>query len=269
MQFFLALRRFRALQVLTVGAGVGALVSGALAQTYGVEYPEAAAYFRLIALIYGLGVIVLPLLQALLDARIDGQRASERVETLVVVNAATLPIVNRLATIGALPQPQRAAHAEAVREACLASALRMVGAEDGRASYYRVSGSNGSRAMQNPMTRSGKRLDTPTTRFVEGESLNREVWPLIDEGDGSYYPDLRRDHPTSWPTDYTPAFQCFISVGVRAGDVVFGMLTINSLKPRRLTTEDFATMQVLGALLATAEAMCEGTTGLNRIRATR
>lgn len=126
--------------------------------------------------------------------------------------------------------------------------------------------------MENPITEPGIRTDAPTTSFVEGEVLNNEVWDLVDQGKGVYFPSLRKERPASWPQGRRvklPVYKTFISVGVMAGSVGFGLITINALRARQLTSEDFRMVTLLAQMLAMAEALCLGTQGLNRLRASQ
>jgi hypothetical protein len=257
-----------------------AAVTAVLALVFGGLAANAASGdlnvpgWHLTALILGIGTIVLGLLQKILEAPVaralNVVEAEAREDTLTLVNGSLLPLADRLVRIASLPQPKRRSQIEAMREACVASALGVVGASKKRATYFLVSrNAGGQRQMTPHTTRGSQRTDSATTVFNEGEALNSEVWDLADHADAIYFPDLDDDRPESWPADYVPVYKTFISVGVGVLDqppIAFGLLTINAIAPSSFSLEDVASLRVIAKILATAEALCAGTQQLNAAR---
>jgi hypothetical protein len=94
------------------------------------------------------------------------------------------------------------------------------------------------------------RTDEFTTGFVEGSGVSENVCELIDHSDDAQLvTDIAVDAPAGFDTTQSRDYRSYVSVPVRAADVAFGMLTINSIEAAGFTEEDAAAMRVLARLL--------------------
>jgi hypothetical protein len=92
------------------------------------------------------------------------------------------------------------------------------------------------------------RARRPTTTFVEGTALGDEMLRMVDDRESRRNEDVTVTPPPGFrgPKDY----RTYIATSVAAGDLVFGMLTIDAPEPRSLTDDDEALMRLLAQLLA-------------------
>ncbi len=125
-----------------------------------------------------------------------------------------------------------------------------------RAIYFPVAGTVGARTIGANITHSSRGVESPTLELEETSDPKNEIWRLIDTGRSVYYRDLRKERPAGWGEERSGKFQTFISVGVRAKNVGYGLLTIDALEPSHFTAEDHSSMEVLAQFLAAAEALC-------------
>ena len=112
----------------------------------------------------------------------------------------------------------------------------------------------------------GTRTDPGTQEFLEGSGVNQGVWTLLDQGGAVLVLDIEKDGPDDFHRGAGKAYRTFISAGVRANDVPMGLLTVNAEQPGQLDGTDVAMVRVLAHLLGAAEALGEGTMGLNALR---
>lgn len=183
--------------------------------------------------------------------------SAERIRTRINMNGRLQGAVRLVQGMAASNQAARATDLPKVQTAIVSYALGLVKAPQPRATYFRIVLGSSPRRMEPLFADSTDRTDETTTVFTEGIGDDQGVWAIVDGGEAAFERDEERPGKP---------YRTYISVGVLAGSVPVGMLTINALEPGDLDETDVAMMNVLARILGTAEALGLGTTGLNRAR---
>jgi hypothetical protein len=144
----------------------------------------------------------------------------------------------------------RDAKLETLRIQVATAAALLPVAKGVRATYYPLTREEGFRIFQDP--KSYGRHDEATTIFSEKKEPEHLIWKMMDARDSACeihsYPE---ECGIDWPNK---PYKTFISVPVKAGKVLFGMLSINATNPGDLTELDrVATVslaRIMGAVLA-------------------
>lgn len=125
-----------------------------------------------------------------------------------------------------------------------------------RATIYRRTKTPEGHESFEPHTTTG-RGDQPQSNFVRGiNSVEGEaVWERAERDLPRYCKNVKRDPPPGWDKAKKRRYKTFITVPVRAGDDLVGLLTVNAPKPGDLTENDVGSMQVMAGLLGAALGM--------------
>lgn len=254
---------------LTIALGVATLLVGLTDRGWAVAA-------RIAVFACAVGVAATAFAKARIDQRLradleteakslSSELVAERRRNLTSVNGALLQSVLLVQSLAAMSQNERAHAVDRTRAEIVQTALDLVRCNGPRACYFSVQDAL-PRRMTPLIHRSRDRTDEPTSVFIEGNGVDQGVWKLVDEAGSLFVEDTSSTAPQDYARRDSRIYKTFISVGVRAGGVSFGMLTINALEPGDLDHLDEATMRVLARLLGATEALGLGTQGMNRRR---
>ncbi|BBZ20873.1 hypothetical protein MGAD_52080 [Mycolicibacterium gadium] len=144
----------------------------------------------------------------------------------------------------------------AVRLAAAELASQIPSAPDVRASFYPLTkDASGNYQMTEPVSRG--RPEDATTEFRAADHPTHSIWrELTTPAKNCEIRDARTPVPDlDWGSK---PYKTFVTVPVRVGNAVFGMLTANALKVGDLTELDRVSLIVAARMLALAEAAAAG-----------
>lgn len=200
--------------------------------------------------------VSLVVLQAILAARVANRARAAREELRIVVADQLAPLARRLSVMASRSKPDRRGMLTAFAQQSVVACTGLADQADrARTSFMeRKKLDNGADAFV-PTEWSG-RSDGPRSQFVYGaDPESDEVWQRALDDQPTYYPDLDVAAPASWDKSKTRHYKTFITVPVRAGDELVGLLTINSPQAGDLTDSDVESMQLMAGLLGAAVGM--------------
>lgn len=180
-------------------------------------------------------------------------RIAARTEMRVAMNDALDPVVRHIGRIAAAEhrRDRLQLQAQAV-PFVLTAATAIIGAERTRACWYVLE--DGRPRVVRPVTYVG-RAGRAHTEFVEGTRAGDAVLAMIEQDQVQYFRDVKVAPPPGWDPTLAHDYRTFVSVPAIAGDVAYGMLTLDSLHPGDLTRDDARLLRLLAGLLADALAI--------------
>lgn len=138
---------------------------------------------------------------------------------------------------------------------CVAASAALVGADRARCTLYNRGVDADGRDCFQPWLSQG-RGDPAKVVFVRGGNRqSRSVWALAERDDAYLCLDIQRDPPPGWQPDPRRDYRTFITVPVRSGDDLQGLMTINAPQPGDLSLEDLKILRVIASLVGTALGM--------------
>lgn len=258
--------------------GLGALAFIAAVVT-AVAPPEWIAAPKIATAVLVLAGVIVALVKAIADERekaalarqsksLSEQLDEERLRTRATLTGRLAGAAQLIEGMAAEGQTKRHTDLGKLQHAMVTYAAGLTSTENARASYFRLTDRTpASRKMTHLLSEvTGTRTDPGTQEFVEGSGVNQGVWALLDQGSAVLVLDIDKDGPADFEKGTGKAYRTFISAGVRADDVPMGLLTVNAEQPGQLDGTDVAMVRVLAHLLGAAEALGEGTMGLNALR---
>jgi hypothetical protein len=185
-------------------------------------------------------------------------RDDEQRRVRILLGGALKAVSGSLDELAAMAPVRRRTEISGFREKVAVTACELVTATTPRSAYFRVENRDTSpRIMSRAAQHAIGRTDESTSRFVEGDGHNQNVWDLIDRADDAeLIDDLKAWKPPGFDAK-NRAYRCYISAPVRAGRRAYGMLTVNTIAPGGLTDVDKLMVLLLARLLATAEAIVD------------
>lgn len=174
-----------------------------------------------------------------------------RGELAVTLSDAVIPLAELVAAIGRAGTLERAvAHGRLV-EAVVGTAARLCDGERARAVFFALDGDElaaGSWAG---------RGDAPSAVFVDAaDARGTAAHELVRQGAALVVADTAAERlPDGVFVDADAPYRSFLAVGVTAGGIPFGMLTVDALEPDAITREDLAVARSLAILLAAGLAI--------------
>lgn len=135
-----------------------------------------------------------------------------------------------------------------------------------RATYYTLEGNApGERKLVNPKHAvTIGRHDRPDRPWVESESLDHEIWNILNRSD-SEPPVVRRGEEASGLDWDKVKYACFLSVPVRARSATFGLLSVNSSEIGAIQESERALVLTAARILALIEASHLGPDGARKM----
>lgn len=103
------------------------------------------------------------------------------------------------------------------------------------------------------------RGDAPVSRFARGTVEGDAVWRSAEADELRFVRDVNAAAPDGWDRTRVRSYRTFITVPIRAGDDLVGLLTINAPKPGDLTSDDAGVMRVIASLIGVAIGANGGT----------
>lgn len=182
-----------------------------------------------------------------------------RADTRIAMNDALDPVVRLLGqiTVEYAPTPRTALRAKSV-PFVLNSAVQLIGPDRARACWFEIT--DGPPVALLPVDAVG-RSGVPRTRFEDGTAHGNAALAMVRENAARICQDVALDPPPGWDPGALHDYRTFISVSVIAGDVAYGMLSLDSLEPGDLTVDDMKFLRLLAGLLAVALEPRGGTEG--------
>jgi GAF domain-containing protein len=183
----------------------------------------------------------------------DRRYRREHREFQVTVFDTLAPFVHALNLMAAESVTARKRSLAGALMAGLAAATGLADADRARATIFerRVRG-EGEVLSPGPSMGQG---DKPRSVFARGTPAGDEVWAAVDTDTTRFCRDVLRYPPAGWASDGPRSYQTFITVPIRTGDRVHGILTLNAPNPGDLTDEDVGVMLVIASLLGAAYAL--------------
>jgi hypothetical protein len=196
------------------------------------------------------------------DANLEAIAAEGEVRSFGRTMAAMLPLLGEAIDIGFVGGAVRTDRLHQLQTALAAAVAAMPIAGDARATYYPLSRDNrGLRVLDNPVSRG--RVDVATTVWREAEEPAHAIWQLLDGGDLGA--EIARAPDTQFGVDWqAKPYKCFISVPVKAGPVLFGMLSLNAPHSDDLTESDRLSVIVAARMMATVLSLEAGPAKMRR-----
>lgn len=173
-----------------------------------------------------------------------------RVKVVLALDDALDPVVRLL---GELALEKRTLNREQIRAQAvplvLATAAQLIGPERSRACWFTFD--PGPPRQLVPVEAVG-RAGQPTQTFVEGTPQGDAAVQLVLEDKELRVVDVEVDPPPGWDLDREQTYRTFIAVSVTAGDVAYGMLTLDALEPGSLTPDGARLLRLMAGALAVA-----------------
>mgnify|MGYP000851691049 CR=1 FL=1 len=176
------------------------------------------------------------------------------------------PLARQLSIMAKEPVEQRSTKLRETISSCVSCASGLAGEHvRTRATYYIRTTRNFKRKDRRevfvPDITVG-RGDEPRSRFFKGDGGEGDaVWAKAEADDHTFIVDTDRAYKDGllpgWDASRKRAYRTFITVPIRSGDRLAGLLTVNAPKPGDLTEEDVGTMRVIASLVGTAIGMAK------------
>ncbi|ROS63877.1 hypothetical protein EDF42_2131 [Curtobacterium sp. PhB172] len=158
----------------------------------------------------------------------------------------------------------KAAHMRWLRRSLVLVAAKSIG-PGSRATYYTLEDSTpGHRVLGSPQhaTEYG-RHDKPSRPFLEEEDPGHSIWQLLD-GPDEQVEVMREGVDEVYGVDWgRKPYSTFLSVPVKAGDVQFGLLSVNCANEGAIGGSQRAAVLAMARAMATALAFDQGPQGMN------
>ncbi|MEV7757893.1 hypothetical protein AB0O16_07285 [Microbacterium sp. NPDC089180] len=151
----------------------------------------------------------------------------------------------------------RANQMTAVRKESVRSAAHALG-PGARATYYTLEGAPGRRRLDHPVHAvSYGRDDRPDRPFVETDFPELNIWGALTRSDTEAQVFREPEHVPGLDWERKP-YATFINIPVKAGPLVFGMLSANSAHPESVGEPQRAVLIGIARALALTESMILG-----------
>jgi hypothetical protein len=225
----------------------------------------------LMTLISGIATVIFGVVQKLVDLGMIRSRAKElqalRSQFFEVFDGPLGRLIDQVERMAAEPASERAGKIDSIRYSIVQAAVKVVGSEDARATYFRVEdyAAHDRRMKGDIYNYSDNRSDNATSLFVESASTDREVWTVLATGVPAFEADLSKRQPPTWNANANREYKCFATYRVHVSDVGIGLLTINTLTPNDLKKSDLSILAALAKLLSAAETVALSPQGLQKI----
>jgi hypothetical protein len=129
----------------------------------------------------------------------------------------------------------------------LNSASQLIGPDRARACWFRLDA--GPPKTLVPTLATG-RAGSPSTTFVEGTSAGDAAIGMVLSNEDRFCEDIALEPPPGWDGSKERDYRTFVSVSVIAGDVAYGMLTLDAQEPGDLTGDDMRLLRLMAGALA-------------------
>ena len=106
------------------------------------------------------------------------------------------------------------------------------------------------------------RSGSPSTTFVAGTPGGDAAIGMVLSDADRLCEDILTDPPPGWDSTTQRDYRTFVSVSVIAGDIAFGMLTLDALEPGDLTPDDMRLLRLMAGALAVALSVGSGVGGV-------
>lgn len=185
------------------------------------------------------------------------------VEMRVTINDALDPIVRQLGRIATAGNRQERGNLrEATIPMILDSAAHLIRGRRVRACWFRIE--EGHPRRLEPDQYAG-RADAPVTVFEEGTADGDSVFAMIRHNQHVQSSDVDRNPPNGWHGSAEHGYRSFVAVPVVAGQVAYGMLTVDAMNAGGVSRAEVPFVRLLAGLLAVALASGATEEGLRRL----
>lgn len=150
----------------------------------------------------------------------------------------------------------------AVRQSAVVQTKEGVSASDPRAAYFRLEDpASPTRVMRaDKAAYSPEREDRFRTEFEEALTPDSNVWGILDGTDPTnFVVDIDADPNPRLDGTRGRAYKTFITARVAAGNIGFGILTVNATRAGSLVPEDKYLVEAIARVLGLAELLCLST----------
>ncbi|WP_448062843.1 GAF domain-containing protein [Cellulomonas hominis] len=169
------------------------------------------------------------------------------------------PISRQLSLMATVPAADRKIElGKTIRDA-LNCAVGLTPAEKVRATYFKRVEHPESVPAFEPDATAG-RGDPPQSVFRR-DPTDVEGWPVWESAEADrprFCRDVQSEPPPGWDVTKVRKYRTFITVPVRSGDDLVGLLTVNAPKPGDLSEDDVGTMWVIAGLVGAAIGIADG-----------
>jgi hypothetical protein len=173
-----------------------------------------------------------------------------RVTMAVAMNDALDPVMTLLGKLaGETDRLEREKLRAQAVPLVLATASQLIGPERTRACWFELETGPPLRLV--PVEAAG-RAGSPTTVFEHGTPAGDAAIGMVLEDEDRICEDVAVDPPPGWDPARQRDYRTFVAVAVIAGDVAFGMLTLDAPEPGDLTREDMRLLRLMAGALAVA-----------------
>lgn len=240
------------LKIVAIVIGVAIAVAGLL----GRLVDESSPWFWVCNIL----AVVLVGVQGFIGYKaLKGAKAAQEEFKLVVYDQLG-PLARELTLFARLNVPDRRARLAQALQVATNCAVGLAHSTRVRATVYRRTKTQEGFDCFEPHTSQG-RGDRPQTIFVKGAGSEEgdDVWKRAEEDVPRFVRSVKKEvkkkNLPGWDETRVRSYKTFITVPIRAGDDLVGLLTINAPKPGDLSNNDVLTMQVMAGLLGTALGM--------------
>lgn len=189
------------------------------------------------------------------DQAVKTARAAQE-EFKVVLYDQLAPLARELSRMARKPIAQRRTMLDSTIGVCVSAASGLAGENTrSRATYFRRATRDGVDAfIPGPTIGRG---DPPQSVFRRDpkSAEGMAVWQYAENDQARFVVDVQASPPPGWDPNRVRAYRTFITVPVRAGDSLVGLLTVNAVNPGDLSENDVTSMQVIASLIGTAHGM--------------
>lgn len=184
------------------------------------------------------------------EAEAKGREFDARVAIELAFNDALEPIVRLLGELALQTRkaPREQLRAQAV-PLVLATAAQLIGPGRSRACWFALETGPPERLVpEEALGRAG----AVTTTFEQGTPAGDAALDLVTTDAQLLVPDATVEPGPAWVLDPSPDYGCLMAVAVTAGNVAYGMITLDALEPGSLTDSDLQLLRLMAGALAVA-----------------
>lgn len=168
------------------------------------------------------------------------------------------PVARQMTLMSSMGTSQRRVKLGEVLTSCTAAAAGLPSASRVRATVFQRDSDQGIDIFKPVPGCSHGRGDPPQSVFRRGDPEGDHVWAIAEADDHDFRRNIVKDPPPGFDRTRTRAYVTYITVPIRMGDELKGLLTINSPSEGDLTEDDVGTMRVLAALIGCALGIVGG-----------
>jgi GAF domain-containing protein len=205
--------------------------------------------------VLSIAALVLVAVQAALGLSAIRSARKAREEFKVVVFDQLAPLARSLSLLSRATAAQRPQLLTGVLYPGLVCAAGLATTDRVRATLFECGKTPQGDDVFKPWGRSIGRGDPPQSLFVRGTSEGNAVWEYAERDKPRFCRDVKKKPPPGWDATKRRNYRTFITVPIRSGDELVGLLTVNAPKPGDLTTDDVGTLQAIAGLLGCALGM--------------